>query len=44
MKTIFYTLFAVMTLAALCGCNTMRGIGEDVSAAGRGIKRAANSN
>ena len=41
MKTIFYTLFAVITLATLCACNTMRGVGEDVSVAGRDIQRAA---
>jgi entericidin B len=27
-------IFAVLELAALAGCNTMRGAGQDVSAAG----------
>jgi len=42
MKTTLLTLLAVMTLSVLLsGCNTMRGVGQDVSAAGRGIQRAA---
>jgi predicted small secreted protein len=28
---------AVLSLAALAGCNTIRGIGEDISALGRAL-------
>ena len=37
-------LAALCALAsALCACNTMRGIGEDISAAGRTLSRAAGN-
>ena len=42
MKTILFILLAGVTLAAFSGCNTVRGVGEDVSVAGRGIQRAVN--
>ena len=43
MKTILLTLLAAMTIAALSGCNTVRGVGEDVTVAGRGIERAGSA-
>ena len=41
MKTILLSLFAVMAVVVLSGCNTMHGVGQDVSAAGRGIQRVS---
>ena len=39
----FWLALAVLVVAApiLSGCNTVRGVGEDVSAAGRGIAHTA---
>ena len=43
MKTTrFYRLLAViLAAAALAGCNTMKGFGQDVQRGGRAIERAA---
>jgi len=43
MKTIFLFLFVVLAVLTFSGCNTVRGVGEDVSVAGRGIQRAGNT-
>lgn len=32
---------SVLVLAALAGCNTTRGVGEDVEAGGQAIQRSA---
>ena len=39
------TLIAVLaTLWLLAGCNTIAGVGKDISSAGTSIENAANSN
>ncbi|XHR29973.1 MAG: entericidin A/B family lipoprotein [Chthoniobacteraceae bacterium] len=44
MKKLIYTTFGALLIAlAVSGCNTMRGVGRDVSSAGSGIQRAANN-
>ena len=48
MKTLLIKLLAGAALAtalggALSACNTMAGIGEDISAAGRGVTRGAET-
>ncbi|MEI6081970.1 MAG: entericidin A/B family lipoprotein [Verrucomicrobiota bacterium] len=45
MKTTTLTLLALAFLAvvALSGCNTVRGVGQDVSATGRGVSRGAGA-
>lgn len=35
MKKILHALTAALTLGGLTACNTMRGVGEDISAFGR---------
>ena len=35
MKKILYSLTAAFALGGLTACNTMRGVGEDISAFGR---------
>ena len=40
-KYILMGLAGLFTIVSLVGCNTMRGAGEDVSAAGHSIQRAA---
>ncbi|MGL9774626.1 MAG: entericidin A/B family lipoprotein [Sodalis sp. (in: enterobacteria)] len=40
-KMIGLLLLAALALTALAGCNTTRGFGEDVSAGGKAIQRAA---
>ncbi|MBK6556871.1 MAG: entericidin A/B family lipoprotein [Comamonadaceae bacterium] len=37
----FATLFAVVGLFALTGCNTVKGVGQDVQKAGSAIENAA---
>lgn len=37
MKRVFFLLVAVMVLA---GCNTVRGVGQDVEKAGEAIKKS----
>jgi predicted small secreted protein len=46
MKARIWLALAVLVAAApvLTACNTTRGAGEDLSAAGKGIERAANKN
>lgn len=42
MKTSLITLVAALTLlAGLSGCNTVRGVGEDVQKVGSAIEKAA---
>jgi predicted small secreted protein len=41
MKKIAALLAALAAFAALAGCNTMRGLGEDVQKAGNAIENAA---
>lgn len=38
----FSLIMLVATAAALCGCNTIRGVGEDLSAVGNTLSRAAD--
>jgi len=33
-------VLAIVLLVALAGCNTVRGMGEDIQALGRGIQKA----
>ena len=40
-RLILFIASAILALS-LTSCGTMRGIGEDISSAGRGIKRAAS--
>ncbi|AMO22071.1 hypothetical protein GCM10027034_23640 [Ramlibacter solisilvae] len=41
MKKIASLLAAIAAFAALAGCNTVRGLGEDVQKAGNAIENAA---
>ena len=41
MRFLFLGLL-LATAAALCGCNTVRGFGEDLSAVGNTLSRAAD--
>ena len=41
MKTFLFVIFTTLALAALTGCNTVRGVGEDVSTVGHSIQRAS---
>jgi len=43
MKMILLRLTAVLALAGLTACNTMRGIGEDISAFGRYISNSTGT-
>jgi entericidin B len=38
------TAALVLALGALVGCNTIEGLGKDMSAAGRAVSGAANDN
>ncbi len=40
MKKIAITVIAILTLAALAGCNTVSGIGKDVQSVGQATQRA----
>lgn len=42
MKKLLTFALASVCVAALSGCNTARGIGEDVQAAGEGIQSASS--
>lgn len=42
MKTLI-ALITAIALGALAGCNTMEGVGQDVSATGRAVERAADN-
>jgi entericidin B len=45
MKKSILLILICLTLAAIgSGCNTTRGVGEDVQAAGKGIQNAADKN
>lgn len=41
LKKSVFALVAVLMLSALTGCNTARGIGQDVEAGGEAIQRSA---
>jgi predicted small secreted protein len=45
MKTTTLTMLALVVLVAatLSGCNTIRGVGQDVSATGRGVSKGARA-
>lgn len=43
-KTIALLGLVLMTALPLSACNTMRGLGEDAQAAGRGLSDAAKDN
>jgi predicted small secreted protein len=43
MRKMFFALAAVATLAGLSACNTMRGMGEDISALGRYISNSSGT-
>ena len=42
MKNILTIALLAIVSITLTACNTMKGVGEDVSAGGRGITKAAN--
>ena len=42
MKKTFALMIAVLALVALTGCNTVKGVGQDVQRAGGALERAAN--
>jgi predicted small secreted protein len=37
-------LLSLLSVLCLMGCNTMRGMGEDVSAAGNAVQHSADKN
>lgn len=39
-KTVF-TIFSLLILSSLVGCNTTEGVGKDVEAGGQAIQRSA---
>jgi entericidin A len=41
MKTLLITLAALFAVTALAGCNTIEGVGKDISKAGDKIEEAA---
>jgi len=43
MKKLFFAFAAAVTLAGLSACNTMRGMGEDISAVGRYISSSSGT-
>ncbi|QOR40415.1 entericidin A/B family lipoprotein [Billgrantia diversa] len=42
-RTVATLLAALMALALLSGCNTMRGMGEDIEQGGEAIQRESSS-
>ncbi|MFO1274297.1 MAG: entericidin A/B family lipoprotein [Rubrivivax sp.] len=44
MKTLIAALAGMVWLSLLAGCNTIAGVGKDISSAGTSIENAANSN
>lgn len=42
MKNIISTIIVGVILASMSGCNTVQGVGKDVSEGGREIQRAAS--
>jgi predicted small secreted protein len=43
-KSIAFIVLIIATASLLAGCNTMRGVGKDVEAAGRTIQKSADKN
>jgi len=43
MKHILSLVLVVITTSALSACNTIKGVGEDVSAAGHDVSKAAGA-
>ncbi len=43
MKNLIYTLFLLLAGASLAACNTTRGLGEDVEAAGEEVQDIAEN-
>ncbi|WP_413615312.1 entericidin A/B family lipoprotein [Halomonas cupida] len=41
-RTLSVVLVSLLTLAMLSGCNTWRGVGQDIEKAGEGIQNSAN--
>lgn len=41
LKKSLIALFSVLVLSSLTACNTTRGAGEDISAGGQAVQRAA---
>ncbi|AFR05156.1 entericidin B [Pectobacterium brasiliense] len=41
LKKAFVAIFSLVILSAVVGCNTTRGVGEDVEAGGKAIQRSA---
>lgn len=42
-RTVAIALALLLGLSLLSGCNTMRGMGEDIEAGGEAIQRQSNS-
>ncbi|MEH0833895.1 entericidin A/B family lipoprotein [Pectobacterium cacticida] len=40
LKKTFVAIFSLVILSAVVGCNTTRGVGEDVEAGGKAIQRS----
>jgi len=43
MRKLFFVFAAAVTVAGLSACNTMRGMGEDISALGRYISNSSGT-
>jgi len=43
MKNLFLSLVLIAAASALTSCNTVKGVGQDVSAGGRDLTKAAGS-
>lgn len=43
MKTTSLTILALVLAVILTGCNTMKGVGQDVSATGRSVTQGAGA-
>lgn len=43
-KSIAFIVLIIAVASLLAGCNTMRGVGKDVEAAGRTIQKSADKN
>jgi predicted small secreted protein len=43
-KSLALVVLLVAAMTLLAGCNTMRGVGKDVEAAGRTIQKSADKN
>jgi len=44
MKKTIATLLAISFVAALAGCNTIKGAGQDIQKAGTAVEKAADKN